>query len=146
MKHDRKLFFDTVVGTWICEVRGAEHPTLLFMRRGSRDNVGVYAFWVAVCNKADQGIIGRVRVGLSAGDRFDRMFVEERRTPSWEARFEYAKMLHQEMGGGEKIRYIRPATISDVKKWVASHQDDCKSAHRLLCNGRWREFKKGKLV
>ena len=141
-----KKTFDTVVGEHIVPVRGAEHPTLMTMRAGAKDNVGIYAFWTAVCRKDGSGVTGRARIGLPAGDRFDRMFIGERTTDSVADRRAYASMLHDLMGSGGKIKFIRPSELAEVRNWVNSHLDDTVSAKELFFgkSGR-RKFKKGKL-
>lgn len=145
-KAPHEVTFQTVVGEYLVDVCDAEYPTLMRMRHGKKDNVGVYAFWTAVCRKDGGGITGRARVGLSAGDRFDRMFIAERQTDSVAARRTYAAMLHEQMGSGAKIKFIRPSNIAEVRSWVNSHLYDTQSADILMIGKSGvRKFKKGRL-
>lgn len=83
-----------------------------------------YAFWTAVFKKRigkRWRVWGRARVGLSAGDRFDRMGRESRAAyiPK-EDRQEYKRMW-ENMGRGANVKYVRPSTRAEVAKWLRTH-------------------------
>lgn len=85
---------------------------------------GYYAFWTAVLKKSVDKrwrVIGRAKVGYSAGDRFDRMKRECR--AGWipkEDRPEYKNMWEM-MGHGANIKYIRSSTKAELRRWMDSH-------------------------
>lgn len=85
---------------------------------------GYFAFWTAVFKKPVAGrkkIWGRAQVGLSAGDRFDRMKRECR--AGWipaEDRPEYKRMW-EAMGRGANVKFVRPSTRAELKRWLDTH-------------------------
>jgi hypothetical protein len=109
--------FTTSIGRHAVPVRGVFQTVVRF-----RD--GHYAFWTAVFKRRVESrwrIIGRAKVGLSAGDRFDRM--KRERYAAWipkEDRPEYAKLWNM-MDGGANVRFVRPSTKHELKRWMRAH-------------------------
>ena len=138
---------ETVIGEQIVYVYDVEFPTLMVMNKGLKDNVGIYAFWTAHCYDGGR-VTGRARIGLSAGDRFDRMFYEQRKAETVSDRRAYATMLHDRMGGGKKVDYISPSSLATVKEWVKDHLSDTQTASHLIIGKKMQivKFKKGGLL
>lgn len=102
---------------------------------------GPYAFWTAVFKKAvgqRTQVWGRARVGLSAGDRFDRMLRESvsRSIPSAD-RKAYREMW-QMMSAGKNVAYVRPSTLWEVMHWLTSHESDVVGADYVLHGKTYR--------
>lgn len=111
--------FTTIVGEHVVPVSDKDQCIVRF-----KD--GYYAFWTAVFKKKvgkRWRVWGRAKVGLSAGDRFDRMKRECRASyiPK-EDRPEYKKMWEM-MGRGSNIRFIRPSTKTELNKWMRLHPE-----------------------
>lgn len=90
---------------------------------------GDFAFWTAVFKKKvgkRWRVWGRARVGLSAGDRFDRMKRECRAAhiPK-EDRPEYRRMWEM-LGRGANVKCVRPSTDREVKRWIDKHPEQAK--------------------
>lgn len=86
---------------------------------------GQYVFWTAIfANPVDgkRKIWGRARVGLSAGDRFDRMRYERYADdiPKADHRI-YHNMWFEQLQQGRNIKYIRPSTLREVARWMNTH-------------------------
>lgn len=83
-----------------------------------------YVFWTAVWKRPVNGktkLYGRAVVGLSAGDRFDRMRLESRAAhiPK-EDRPIYA-MYWRAMQGGANVSHVRPSTTREINRWMRLH-------------------------
>ena len=70
-------------------------------------------------------------MGLSAGDRFDRMEKERRQAKDPEARRSYQRFWTQYLKAGRNIKYIRPSTAKEVARWAKTHQSDFKYARKM---------------
>lgn len=119
----------TRVGRYRVPVQGGQHPSLAVFTGGARGKheAGVFAFWTAVLKRPIQGrrtVIVRTRVLFPPGERFTR-FQRESRT--------HRRALGRRLNGavwaewlqrGAAIRYIRPATLDEMRRWMAGHQTD----------------------
>jgi hypothetical protein len=112
----------TKVGKSMVPVYGAEQPTLLAFLEARRGKGGIYAFWTAEYKKPDANgsdkVWGRAKVGLPAGDRFDRMAVEQHTAAS--GRSAYARTWRS-MRAGSNVKLIRPSTDEEVYRWLKTH-------------------------
>jgi hypothetical protein len=107
-----------------------------------KKEAGVYAFWTAMLQqpvkldgKTRKRIFGRAKIGLSAGDRFDRMRLEMKTDRSAEDRRIYRKFWYLLLRKGANVRYVRPSTLKEVRAWMKSHQTDAKHAARRISLG-----------
>lgn len=115
---------NTRVGPYTVPAIRLDKPTVVRFTSGAhgRKEAGKYAFWVA-CGAGRDGtwnVIGRARVKLSPGDRFDRMWKEQRNAKKRSVRRAYARMVRMM----KDINYIRPASKNEVERWIATHQKD----------------------
>ena len=128
------------VGKYSIPVNKWRFPTVaIFMsgKHGKRER-GSFAFWTSVLKNRKypkNRIIGRAYLSLNAGDRFDRINRERKYSKSIEDRKAYQKMW-EVMGAGKNIKYIRPSTEKEVKKWASSHKEDYKYVTNLIVNGK----------
>lgn len=87
---------------------------------------GHYAFWTAVFKKRvgkRWRVWGRAKVGLSAGDRFDRMKRECREAYIPKDDRPAYKSMWENMGRGANVKYVRPTTEKELKRWMDEHPD-----------------------
>jgi hypothetical protein len=100
-------------------------------RKGKRE-AGDFAFWIAVVDRkkcVDRGVIARASLYYSPGERFDRMNRERKKEP------EYNK-IWKFLGGGKKIKHIRPATGKEIYRWMKSHKEDSRFVKSIRINGK----------
>ncbi len=117
--------FETKVGEfWVPVLMPAKVHVVVFKE-------GVFTFWTAMLKKpvgGKQKIWGRAVVGLTAGDRFDRMKIECRASyipKEWHA--EYKDWWNNKLKRGANVAYIRPSTSKEIARWLKTHPDDkCK--------------------
>lgn len=133
---------ETLIADRLVDVMNADQPTLAYFGKQpkkiggkQKDNYGFYAFWTVV-NKEGRVVTARARVGLPAGERFDRMAVELRHSESQNDRIEYAQFFYNIMDSGRAVDYIRPATREEVKRWADSHEDDYRYCVTLTVAGK----------
>lgn len=116
-----KFDFKVKVGKYAVSVVGADRPTLVRFRNAAKGKNGVFSFWTAVLKKgATRKIWGRSQVGMSAGDRFDRMERQSRGEVPKEDQVIYGRMWAM-MNKGANISHIRPTTHSELFRWLNSH-------------------------
>lgn len=122
----------TIVGGKEVVVKKFEKPAIVHFK-DKLNGTGPFCFWTAVFKVKSEGkkkLMGRARVGLSAGDRFDRM--EKESIASYipiEDRLVYRKMWRM-MGKGKNLAYIRPSNRSEVKKWMKEHPEHAKTVSK----------------
>jgi hypothetical protein len=124
----------TKVGRLQVPVRRASHPTLWYFASGEhgRKEAGVYAFWTAVISRRKpKGLIGRALAAEPPGDRFDRIRREMRTARSKADRAAYARHWRELLARGKAIRYVRPSTEREVRKWMKGHEKDARHAKRI---------------
>lgn len=98
-----------------------------------RKEKGVYAFW-HISGEDQWGpwaVWGRARKGLSPGDRFDRMRIEQLEAKKSATRKAYARAFKMAQNGSQ----IRPATMREVAGWASTHEDDAQFITKVL----WRD-------
>lgn len=120
-----KATYYTKVGSCSVPVIGAEKPTIAAFAGAKRGKGGVYAFWTAEFKKAagngKRKLWGRAKIGLSAGDRFDRMGYERHEkslSAGDRAIYDY---YWKSMGAGKNVKLIRPSTEREVYMWLKTH-------------------------
>lgn len=118
----------TNVGRHEVPVRRVNDPTLWYFSSGEhgRKEAGVYAFWTAVLEKGK--LCGRALVTLPPGERFDRVRIEMRTAHLASDREAYARYWNLRLRKGAGIRFIRPASHREVKKWMDAHPKDARFA------------------
>ena len=116
---------------------------------GKRD-CGEYAFWTALLRRPVEverrlrrRIFGRALVGEPVGDRFDRMQLEARslkQRPA--ARKAYRVSWERVLREGRNVKFVRPSTLKEVKRWMESHESDAEYASNIARIGgkmvHWR--------
>ena len=127
----------TTVGGQRIQVVGADYPTLVFFASGKKahDNPGAYAFWSAHVSTRDRPIIARARVGLDAGERFDRMCMEARSTTGATKRV-YEQLWYDFFQEGKAIKFIRPSLLEEVSLWGDAHRSDWRWARQMYIGGK----------
>lgn len=121
--------FTTKIGKYTVPVKKHNQPSILVFK----DNI--YAFWTCVYKKKVYGkkrVWGRAQIGLSAGDRFDRMKRERRTCKVKEDRAIYNHFWVDQMKYGENVAYVRPSTWPEIKKWRDLHPDQWKFFLRII--------------
>lgn len=124
----------TRVGVFQITVRDASHPAVRYFSSGAhgRKEAGLYAFWTVVLNrKGKNRVWGRALTSLPPGDRFDRMRKEMISAKSKKAREAYRRIWQEVIKAGKLIRYIRPSTEKEIRKWMDGHSSDAKYAKRV---------------
>lgn len=119
-----KAEYFTKVGACDVPVIGAKKPTISCFEDGYGGKMGVFAFWTAEFKKKVRGrnkIWGRARVGLPAGDRFDRMGRKSELESVPKDDVPIYKALFNDMGKGRNIKLIRPSTDEEVYQWLKTH-------------------------
>lgn len=100
-------------------------------------DIGYCAFWTCVLKdkvpayglpkSKRKFIFGRAKLGLSAGDRFDRMSYEQSAEYIPPAdKPVYKHMWNAMLQKGANVYAVRPSTLSEVQRWIASHPVQCK--------------------
>jgi hypothetical protein len=133
---------ETKIGRNHVPVRG-NWATLVPFAAGAhgKKEAGVFAFWTAVIGpvkldgKTRKRIFGRAKVGLSAGDRFDRMRFEMKSARDADDRRIYRRFWYLLLRKGANVRYVRPSTLKEVRAWMKSHQADARHAARRISLG-----------
>jgi hypothetical protein len=135
--------FTTKIGKYSILVKSGKKASLAYF-----SDIGDCAFWTCVLrnlardyfnfNKEKRVIIGRAKVGLSAGDRFDRMRYERKALyiPK-EDRPIYEYMWKDMMEEGYNVDYIRPSTLTEVKRWFTTHQKEFEKLMELIVNNNY---------
>ena len=132
----------TRVGKFKVPVRRHNFCTIVTMSGGEhgRRERGDFCFWTAVLaepvrmdGKLRKKIFGRAHVSLSAGDRFDRMKREMKKSRAKET---YAFFWNNLLRGGDNIKFIRPSTAGEVKMWLKTHEKDAKYFASALIGGK----------
>ena len=120
----------TRVGKRRIAVRRANYPTLWHFTSGEhgRKEAGIYAFWSAVLGA--RKLCGRALVTLPPGDRFDRIRGALRSGPAAD-RKAYAHHWNVLLRKGAAIRYIRPASPREVRRWMDAHPKDARFAQPM---------------
>ena len=125
----------TKVGRHQVPVRDMNYPTLWHFSSGEhgRKEAGIYAFWTAVLGtgKKAKGLCGRALATEPAGERFDRIRREMRTARSKADRAAYARQWRVLIARGRAIRYLRPSTAEEVRKWMKGHEKDARFAKPL---------------
>ena len=124
-----KVEFTTRVGKFDVAVPHAAQPCLVAFKGSTAGKDGIYAFWTAVFKKAVNGkrkVIARARVGLPAGERFERMRIQSKgpgaKGISKEDRAIYAR-FYAAIGAGANLKCIRPSTGRELAKWLKGHRE-----------------------
>jgi len=135
---------ETTIGNYLIEVRDPHYPSLVFFKKakGSKDNEGVYAFWSVIGKNGNRLVTARARVGLHAGERFERINVDIFRAGSLEDRRAYAQFFYDVMDSGKNVGWIRPSSNEEVAKWAKSHEEDFKYAVNIYIGGKFMDVKK----
>ncbi len=120
--------FFTKVGNYEIPVMNAHRPTLVsFEDCSNAGKSGPCAFWTAVFKKKTKNgrtaIWGRAKIGLSAGDRFDRMGRKSELDSVPKDDVPIYKAMFEEMGRGRNIKLIRPSTDAEVYQWLRTHSN-----------------------
>lgn len=133
--------FKTKIGNCVVAVKKANFPSIVSFRAGEhgKKERGDFHFWTAVFKKPIGGkkkIFGRAFAALPPGDRFDRMKIECKTAIPVEDRKIYRKYWSEYLMKGANIKYVRPSTLKEIKKWRKSHLSDEKHIFRLIINGK----------
>ncbi len=116
-------------------MRDLNYPTLWHFSSGEHGpkEAGIYAFWTAVLGtgKKAKGLCGRALVTEPPGDRFDRIRREMRTARAKADRVAYARQWRELIERGRAIRYLRPSTPEEVRKWMKGHEKDARFAKPL---------------
>jgi hypothetical protein len=127
----RKGIF-TRIGKSLVPVRGYNRPSLVEFGSDPDDpsKAGMYCFWTAVLSvKGKNKIIGRAKVVMPPGDRFDRMLREAKARYIPKADRPAYQQLWERMGGGANVRYVRPSTSKEIERWMRAHENH----RRFVC-------------
>lgn|SRR3990167_6232144 len=125
------------VGKYIVPVKTSKAAIVHFSSGAQgKSESGDYSFWAAVIkgSRGKKAIFGRARVGLDAGDRFDRMQYEQKTARSKADRVAYSNMWKM-LGEGKNIEYIRPVTTAELLRWIITHQSDFRFADSIDMDG-----------
>jgi hypothetical protein len=130
----------TKIGKFDIPVVNAKFATVVTFRRGRLGKVecGTYLFWTVVLKKKSNGIektCGRSYAYLDAGERFRRVDVERLRVKSKADRKIYQRMWDA-AGAGKNIKHIRPSTQMEVRRWMASHEEDAEGLMHCYVGGQ----------
>ena len=102
-------------------------------RKGKRE-AGDFAFWCAVVSRKsgiEKCIIARASLYHPPGERFDRMNKERKKEVGYNSVWKF-------LGGGKKIKFIRPATGEEILRWMYSHKEDSRFVTSIRINGKSR--------
>lgn len=116
----------------IVQFAGGEH--------GKRER-GDFCFWTIRIKRTVPGeragkrqLIGRASVYLPPGERFCR--IEREAKNGGRAAKTYAYLWEKFMQRGRNVQYIRPSTLTEVKRWFSTHGKDMKYAYRVIIGGK----------
>ena len=137
----------TRVGWFQIPVVNAEHPSIATFSSGARGRHerGDFCFWTAVlktpvrlswARRAARKNFGRVRLGCSPGDRFDRMKHERKTSENPTDRAVYHAYWVVLLRRGRNVSFIRPSTLREIKLWKRTHASDWRYFKRLIMNGK----------
>lgn len=129
-------------------VKDAKFPSVVSFSSGAHGKscMGDYLFWTCLFErpvKKRYKTWGRARPVLPPGDRFDRMRIEMREAKDPEDRKIYRRIYEELMGSGANIKYIRPSTYEEIRRWFLTHESDAKHAYRILIGGKEMKVWKG---
>lgn len=133
----------TRVGAVEIEVRNAKFCAVVNFAAGAHGvgERGHYCFWTAVLRRKKPGmkrkfIVGRARLWLPPGDRFDRMQYEMLTAARADDRAAYRRMWEFALEEGRNIAYIRPAGPRELWLWIRTHEGDAKHIRSVFLEGR----------
>jgi hypothetical protein len=131
------------IGKYDIPVRNANFCSIGSFSAGAhgKKEKGDYCFWTAIFRKNVDGknaLFGRSRAALPPTDRFDRMKKELVSAKSKSDRKIYKQFWMSLLKRGGNVKYVRPAKLSEVKRWLKSHKNDGKHLKKLLIAGRLR--------
>ena len=134
---------ETRVGPYLVQVVNAKFPTIVSFKGGAKGirERGDFAFWTTVLKKRrgpkkGNRIWGRARLILPPGDRVDRMKKEMLYASDKNDRKIYRLWWTKVIEKGKNIKYIRPSSLPEVKKWMRSHQSDARYIFRIIVGGK----------
>jgi hypothetical protein len=129
----------TQVGAYSVEVMDAHKAAIVYFKSGAHGTkeAGYFAFWTAVLKTGKKRRIwGRASVGLSAGDRMDRMQFEMHESKDPDDRRIYGRFWTQLLRRGKNICFIRPSTKAEIAKWMRGHVSDAVHAYHITVSRR----------
>ena len=127
-----------MVGKYIVPIHNFLFLSIVTFSRGAhgKEERGDFAFWTIVLKRGKRRrIIARALCVRDAGERFRRIGIEARSAKDADDRFIYAG-LWRAMGAGKNIKFIRPATLHEIKRWMGSHKADAAGVVRASIGGK----------
>jgi hypothetical protein len=133
------------IGKATVPLRDGNWPTLAVFRAGEHGTgeAGHYHFWTAVLmspvkvkDRVRKLVIGRSQALHDPGERFERIGKEAKLYESTEDR-EHCRVTWLEvLESGLNVAYVRPSTLAEVRRWIATHPADARHITRLVVRGK----------
>jgi hypothetical protein len=137
----------TLVGEEYVPVRGANFPTLVYFRAGEHglSEAGAFHFWTAVLSEPRRfkGKLRKVSIGRAfavqpPGERFHRFMRDAVISVDPEEREHNVGLWNFVIEAGRNISFIRPSTVTEVRRWMSAHDTDTQYAKSIFYRGQER--------